>query len=106
MEGDLAMAKKKKKQSIEFSKIILAFVILSYFIGLGFGMYVIVAMVKVGSFVYIATALCGLFTYIATPVSVALGFYSNKAKAENVEKIKGTIVQNGAKIPLDKGGTQ
>lgn len=94
----------KKERKIEFSKIILAFVMISYFIGLVFGMYVIVSMIEVGSFMYIATALCGLFTYIATPVSVALGFYSNKAKAENIEKIKGTIVQNTVKIPLDKGG--
>lgn len=76
---------------MEFSKIILAFVVISYFIGLVFGMCVILSMIKAGSFIYIATTLCGLFTYIATPVSVALGFYSNKAKAENIEKIRGKI---------------
>lgn len=99
------MSKKRKKRTFEFSKIILALVIVSYFIGLVFGMYVIVSMVKAKDFIYIATALCGLFTYIATPVSVALGFYSNKAKAENIEKIKGNTIQNSIKIPLDKGGT-
>lgn len=102
-KGVMTMAEKKKR-TFEFSKIILAFVIFSYFVGLGFGMYVIIAMIKAATFIYIATALCGLFTYIATPVSVALGFYSNKAKAENVEKIKGNTVQNTIKIPLDKGG--
>lgn len=97
----------QKKKRFEFSKIILALVILSYFIGLGFGMYVIIQMIKVGNFVYIATALCGLFTYIGAPVATAIGFYSNKAKAENVEKIKssetkvGQKIENDFKIPLN-----
>ncbi len=94
----------KDKHKFEFSKIILALVIFSYFVGLFFGMYVIVAMVRGGNFVYIATALCGLFTYIAAPVSSAIGFYSNKAKAENVEKIRintPTKIENNTKLPLN-----
>lgn len=92
------------RPKIEFSKIILALVIFSYFVGLAFGMYVIFEMIKVGNFVYIATALCGLFTYIGAPVSAAIGFYSNKAKAENVEKIKKSEpnkIENNFKIPLN-----
>lgn len=92
------------KTKIEFSKIILALIIFSYFIGLAFGMYVIFEMIKTGNFVYIATALCGLFTYIGAPVSAAIGFYSNKAKAENVEKIKKAEpkkLENNQKIPLN-----
>ena len=75
-------------KKFEFSKIILALVILSYFIGLGFGMTIISKMIQSGTMTYIATALCGLFSYIGAPVAVAIGFYSNKAKAENIEKIK------------------
>lgn len=91
-----------KKHKFEFSKLILALVILSYFIGLGFGMLIIWKILETGSVTYIATALCGLFSYIAAPVATAIGFYSNKAKAENVEKIKGNKVEDGTKIPLDR----
>ena len=80
----------RKKKKYEFSKVILALVILSYFVGLIFGMYVIDGLIESGNLVYIATALCGLFSYIGAPVAVAIGFYSNKAKAENVEKIRGS----------------
>ena len=79
------MAKKKK---FEFSKIILALVITSYFVGLAFGMIVILNILDTESVPYMSTCLCGLFSYIAAPVAVAIGFYSNKAKAENIEKIK------------------
>ena len=85
------MAKKKKDKSLEFSKLILALVIASYFIGLGFGMLIIWKILGTGDTTYIATALCGLFSYIAAPVAVAIGFYSYKAKAENIEKIKGSM---------------
>ena len=81
------MAKKKKKR-LEFSKLILALVIMSYFAGLAFGMYIIFKVLKTGDVAYIATSLCGLFSYIGAPVAVAIGFYSNKAKAENIEKIR------------------
>lgn len=98
------MAKKKK---FEFSKLILALVILSYFIGLAFGMLIIWKVLVGGNVMYISTALCGLFSYIGAPVAVAIGFYSNKAKAENVEKIKsnekkiGQKIENDFKIPLN-----
>jgi len=100
------MSKKKDKKLKEFSKIILAFVIFSYFIGLMFGMYVIIKVLNTGNVAYISTSLCGLFSYIAAPVATAIGFYSNKAKAENVEKIKKSEitpqkVENDFKIPLD-----
>jgi len=95
------MAKTTEKKRFEFSKIVLALVIFSYFIGLVFGMIVIWKILETGNVTYIATALCGLFTYIATPVATAIGFYSNKAKAENVEKIKGSEAYAGKKIDND-----
>lgn len=96
------MAKKKK---FEFSKLILALVITSYFVGLAFGMIVIFKVLNTGNVAYISTSLCGLFSYIGAPVAVAIGFYSNKAKAENLEKIKisseGRNIDNDFQIPLD-----
>ena len=65
----------------EFSKIILCCVMATYFLGLAFGMAVILKSPS-------DTALCGLFSFIGAPVAAAIGFYSYKAKAENVEKIR------------------
>ncbi|MCD8390480.1 MAG: hypothetical protein LUD03_01400 [Firmicutes bacterium] len=77
-----------KKHLTEFSKIILCLVMFTYFIGIAFGMIIILKMVSSGNSSYISTALCGLFSYIGAPVAVAIAFYSYKAKAENIEKIR------------------
>lgn len=71
----------------EFSKIVLCFVMASYFIGLAFGIKTVSHIVTTAP-AYAAQALCGLLSYIGAPVAVTIGFYSYKAKAENVEKIK------------------
>lgn len=75
------------KKRFEFSKLILCLVMATYFAALIFGMYVINIIVHSSSS-YIGTALCGLFSFVGAPVAAAIGFYSSKAKAENVEKIK------------------
>ena len=81
-----------KKHFTEFSKIVLALVLATYFVGLAFGMFIIWYLVRGGaSTSYVSTALCGLFSYIGAPVATAIAFYSYKAKAENVEKIKQNI---------------
>lgn len=83
------------KKKFEFSKVILCAVMLTYFAALIFGMYVINIIVH-GTSSYIGTALCGLFSFVGAPVAAAIGFYSSKAKAENVEKIK----QSAEKIEI------
>ena len=76
-------------KKIEFSKIILCLVMLTYFVGFIFGMYIIYTLLLLSSSTsYISTALCGFFSYVGAPVAVAIAFYSYKAKAENIEKIK------------------
>ncbi|MDF1494067.1 hypothetical protein [Caproiciproducens sp. CPB-2] len=71
--------KKGAAHKVEFSKIILFAVLCTYFVGLYVG-------VKI---VYIdVTQLGVLLAYIGTPTATAIGFYSWKAKAENVVKIK------------------
>ena len=65
----------------------------TYFAGLIFGMGIIYNLATNNSS-YIATALCGLFSYIGAPVAVSIGFYAYKAKAENVEKIRGSAAIN------------
>lgn len=77
-------SKKKRNKKVEFSKLVLCLVMGTYFIGLVFGMCMVALFPS-------DTALCGLFSYIGAPVAIAIGFYSTKAKAENVEKIKGNF---------------
>ncbi len=71
----------------EFSKLILLIVVATYFITLVFGMGII-RSIAADNPEYAGELLEGMFTFAAAPVSVAIGFYSYKAKAENVEKIK------------------
>lgn len=76
-----------KTKKFEFSKLVMAGMMTTYFIGLAFGIWAIFKL-----FAYnpetIYMALGGLFTYVAAPVSIAAAFYSNKAKAENLLKIQ------------------
>lgn len=72
-------------KKIEFSKIVMASMIISYFIGLFFGLHIIERLIDQG---WDGTsALATLFSYIGAPTAIAGGFYSTKAKAENVAKI-------------------
>jgi len=88
-------------KKFEFSKLILCLVMLTYFIGLVFGIIIILKLTEMGTS-YISTALCGLFSYIGAPVAVAIGFYSYKAKAENVEKIRGGSENPPQVIPEER----
>ncbi len=69
----------KKASKIEFSKMILALVLSTYFLGIYIG-YKTVAM----DF----TQLSALLAFIGAPTTTAIGFYAWKAKAENIIKIK------------------
>ena len=68
-----------KRRKIEFSKLILALVLLTYFIGVGVGVYIVfVDLHQLGV----------VLAFIGTPTAAAIGFYVWKAKAENIIKIK------------------
>ncbi len=71
--------RKTKNKKFEFSKIVLTSVLLTYFLGLYIGC-------KIVTFDY--TQLSALLTYIGAPTATAIAFYSWKAKAENIVKIK------------------
>ena len=67
------------KRRLEFSKLVLALILTTYFIGVFVG-------VKV---VFIDVSQLGvLLAFIGTPTAAAIGFYVWKAKAENLMKIK------------------
>lgn len=75
------------KKKLEFSKIILLAVMLTYFIGLAFAIYA-VNKILMDYPEWAIQALIALFGYIGTPISVSIGFYSWKAKNENTKKIE------------------
>lgn len=83
-------------KKIEFSKIVLASVLLSYFVGLMVGIWAVI--VDVG--------LLGiLLGYIGGPVVTALGFYSWKSKAENVIKLRANYPKEANDIPINMNDT-
>jgi uncharacterized membrane protein (DUF485 family) len=78
-KGALPPAVRYKRRKIEFSKLILALVLLPYFYAAHIGAKVVLA-----DFSQLAIYL----GFIAAPTATAIGFYKWKAKAENTEKIR------------------
>ena len=81
------MYRAKRAKPAEYSKQVLAAVMLTYFFGVLYGAFAVWRD---------PTQLYAYLAYIGTPTSVALGWYYGKAKAENVLKIGGMIHDNGS----------
>lgn len=82
---------------IEFSKLFLSAVLLTYFAGFGLGFWAVtIDLSQLGVFL----------VYVGTPTAVAIGFYSWKAKAENVVKIKKANPEETDGIPVDLNNIQ
>ena len=80
------------KRKVEFSKLVLTLVLLTYFLGVGVGVRII----------FIDISQLGvLLAYIGTPTAAAIGFYIWKAKAENIIKIKKDNPDETQGIPVD-----
>ena len=98
------------KKKFEFSKLIMVGVMLTYFIALFFVMGTITAMLITSNTQYLSAAITSLCTFVAAPVSVAIGFYSWKAKNENTVKLSymteqdapQTIVYSNNNMPINK----
>jgi len=58
-----------------------------YFIGVFLGIFVTIQILMITP-EYSVQAFMALLTYIGTPTSVTIGFYSWKARSENVAKIE------------------
>ncbi len=82
----------KSPRKLEFSKIVLALVLLTYFVGVFIG--VKISLIDI-------TQLGVLLAYIGTPTAAAIGFYCWKAKAENIIKIKRDNPEETKGIPVD-----
>ena len=82
----------KTRRKIEFSKIIIALVLVTYFVGVFIGVKILLIDI---------TQLGVLLAYIGTPTAAAIGFYCWKAKAENIVKIKRENPEETQGIPVD-----
>jgi Na+/H+ antiporter NhaD/arsenite permease-like protein len=80
------------KRKIEFSKLVLTLVLLTYFAGVGVG-------VRIVFIDY--TQLGVVLAFIGTPTAAAIGFYAWKAKAENTIKIKKENPKETEGVPVD-----
>lgn len=69
----------------EFSKAVVCTVMATYFLGLGVGVYAVLAILR-SSPEYSVEALASLFTYIGAPTATSIGVYAWKAKNENMQK--------------------
>lgn len=69
----------KSPPKIEFSKIVVAAVMATYFVGVGVGGLVVMQRAPEQLAPYLA--------FIGAPTAMAIGFYAWKAKAENVIKL-------------------
>jgi hypothetical protein len=79
---------------VEFSKLVLALVMATYFVAVGVGVYL--------SFVD-AMQYSTLAMLVGAPTATAIGFYAWKAKAENVVKIKKANPEETDGAPFDPG---
>lgn len=89
--------KEQDRRKIEFSKLVLSAVLLTYFAGFVVGVRVVI----------LDPSQLGVFlAYVGTPAATAIGFYSWKAKAENVVKIKKANQEETEGMPVDLNNVQ
>ncbi|MCL1819420.1 MAG: hypothetical protein FWG36_02045 [Oscillospiraceae bacterium] len=72
---------------IATSKLLLFFVMLSYFFGLGLGTYLVLEIFR-NHPDWAVQAFIAMLSYIGVPVGTTIVFYSRKAEHENVAKIE------------------
>ncbi len=88
---------KRGKAKLEFSKLILLLVMLTYFIAVGVGVHL-----SLVDFTQYST----LAMLVGAPTATAIGFYAWKAKAENVLKYKKENKAETEGIPFDPTNIQ
>lgn len=84
-------------RKFEFSKLFLSAVLFTYFVGVVIGVWAVLIDIS---------QLGVLLAYIGTPTATAIGFYSWKAKAENVVKIKQAHPEATEGMPVDLNNIQ
>ena len=86
--------KHTRRKKREFSKSLMAAVMITYFIGVIVGTWAVVTVILGLKELYDQSIIIGVLTayfgLLAAPVGVAIGFYGWKSKSENVIKIANT----------------
>jgi hypothetical protein len=72
-------------KKFEFSKAVIASLIITYFIVLGLGIYVVIRILTEYP-EYSVNALVALFSYVGAVNGISIPFYLNKARDENIHK--------------------
>ena len=89
--------KEQDRRKIEFSKLVLSAVLFTSVAGFVIGVRVVI----------LDPSQLGVFlAYVGTPAATAIGFYSWKAKAENVVKIKQANQTATEGMPVDLNNIQ
>lgn len=88
---------KQNRRKTECSKLVLWAVLCTYFAGFGVGVWAVVLD---------ASQLGVFLAYVGTPTATVIGFYSWKAKAENVVKIKKANPEETEGMPVDLNNVQ
>lgn len=88
---------KQNRRKTECSKLVLWAVRCTYFAGFGVGVWAVVLD---------ASQLGVFLAYVGTPTATVIGFYSWKAKAENVVKIKKANPEETEGTPVDLNNIQ
>ena len=89
---------KAKQLKSEFSKLLMAAVMLTYFIVLVVGIYVVLRILD-NTPEYSVQALVAMFSFNGGVVGVAIGFYMNKSTRENIHKYpQGAYYQEDGEI--------
>lgn len=88
---------KQSRRKIECSKLVLWAVLCTYFAGFGVGVWAVALD---------ASQLGVFLAYVGTPTATVIGFYSWKAKAENVVKIKKANPEETEGMPVDLNNVQ
>lgn len=75
----------EKKKSVEYSKLLVSLITITYFIGLVIGGYAVIKSTE---------ELSTYLAYIGGVVAITIPFYVWKAKSENVIKLKANYPEN------------
>lgn len=73
------------KKKFEFSKLVITFLVLTYFVVLALGIFVTIKLVVSDSMSSV-NALVGLFSYVGAVNSISIPFYLHKSEKENLNK--------------------
>lgn len=84
------MANRYKPESIrptfEFTKIVIAGVLILYYLTAIFSFVIILIMMSKGEYMYCIDGYKAMLAFIEIPIPIAIGFYCWKARGENIPK--------------------